>query len=239
MKNFHRYIDEAIALTLQYHKELNPKLWKSNNLDTEVAQKLLKIADLWSEFSKIPKHAIRDILLVGGNANFNYTSYSDIDLHILIDKSQYENCPTILADYLKLKKQLWGNTHNITIYGHDVELYAQDITEPTPSDQGVYSIMFNKWIRFPLQQEVNFNDPALMQKVEDYASQINSLIRSNADEEACNKLKTKFREMRSAGLKQAGEFSIENMVFKELRNLGYIGRLHDYLRSRQDKALSL
>jgi hypothetical protein len=99
--------------------------------------------------------------------------------------------------------------------------------------------MFNKWIRFPLQQEVNFNDPALMQKVEDYASQINSLIRSNADEEACNKLKTKFREMRSAGLKQAGEFSIENMVFKELRNLGYIGRLHDYLRSRQDKALSL
>ena len=92
MKTFHRYIDEAIALTLQYHKELNPKLWKSNILDTEVAQKLLKIADLWSEFSKIPKHAIRDILLVGGNANFNYTSYSDIDLHILIDKSQYENC---------------------------------------------------------------------------------------------------------------------------------------------------
>ena len=206
MKTFHRYIDEAIALTLQYHKELNPKLWKSNILDTEVAQKLFKL---------------------------------DIDLHILIDKSQYENCPTILADYLKLKKQLWSSTHNITIYGHDVELYAQDITEPTPSDQGVYSIMFNKWIRFPLQQEVNFNDPALMQKVEDYASQINSLIRSNADEEACNKLKTKFREMRSAGLKQAGEFSIENMVFKELRNLGYIGRLHDYLRSKQDKSLSL
>ena len=32
MKNFHRYIDEAIALTLQYHKELNPKLTKGDRV---------------------------------------------------------------------------------------------------------------------------------------------------------------------------------------------------------------
>ena len=45
--------------------------------------------------------------------------------------------------------------------------------------------------------------------------------------------------MRIAGLKQSGEFSIENIVFKELRNLGYIDHINDHITSNQDKDLSL
>jgi len=45
--------------------------------------------------------------------------------------------------------------------------------------------------------------------------------------------------MRTAGLKRAGEFSTENLVFKELRNQGYLDKMVNYMTSRQDKELSL
>jgi hypothetical protein len=45
--------------------------------------------------------------------------------------------------------------------------------------------------------------------------------------------------MRSAGLKKAGELSVENMVFKELRNLGYLDKMTEYVRSTQDQRLSM
>jgi hypothetical protein len=45
--------------------------------------------------------------------------------------------------------------------------------------------------------------------------------------------------MRSAGLKKSGEFSVENLVFKELRNLGYLDKINDYIKSSQDQRLSL
>jgi hypothetical protein len=45
--------------------------------------------------------------------------------------------------------------------------------------------------------------------------------------------------MRSSGLKKSGEVSIENMVFKELRNRGYLDKMNEYIKSTQDKRLSL
>jgi hypothetical protein len=45
--------------------------------------------------------------------------------------------------------------------------------------------------------------------------------------------------MRFAGLKKAGEFSVENLVFKELRNRGYLDKVNDYILSTQDENLSL
>jgi hypothetical protein len=68
---------------------------------------------------------------------------------------------------------------------------------------------------------------------------IDTLISTSAEDEAFETLKTKFREMRAAALKQGGEFSVENLVFKELRNLGYLDKVTEYLRSKQDQRLSL
>ena len=59
----------------------------------------------------IPKKAIKDVILTGGNVNYNYTRYSDIDLHLVIDKEMID-CPTVLDDYLQSKKQLWALTHD-------------------------------------------------------------------------------------------------------------------------------
>ena len=238
-KSLKEFLEESTQLTLQYHEELNKDLWENNKIKKEVRSKLLQIANVWSKFAKIPHDAIEDIILVGGNANFNYTPFSDIDLHILIDKTKIANCPEILDEYLKDKKQLWSHLHDIKIYDHDVEIYAQDITEQIPANQGSYSLIKDSWINEPSKQEVNLNDPEIFIKVKDFIQNIENLINSNAEDEAFDKLKKKFRSMRSAGLKKAGEFSVENLVFKELRNLGYFDKMNEYVRSKQDEKLSL
>ena len=71
-----------------YHEDLNVKFWDGLTLRTEVRDKLLEIGYIWAEFAKIPSNAIQDIILVGGNANYNYTEYSDLDLHLVVDKDE-------------------------------------------------------------------------------------------------------------------------------------------------------
>jgi DNA-binding Lrp family transcriptional regulator len=238
-KSLKEFLEETSQLTLQYHEQLNPNLWENNKLKEEVRNKLLQIADVWAKFAKIPSEAIEDVLVVGGNANFNYTPYSDIDLHILVDKSKIADCPEILDEYLKDKKQLWAHSHDIKIYSHDVEIYAQDISEQVPTNQGSYSLTQNQWLKEPKQEEVNLEDPEISLKVNEYIHKIESMISSKASDESFTKLKEKFRTMRSAGLKKAGEFSVENLVFKELRNRGYLDKVNDYILSTQDENLSL
>lgn len=239
MRSFKDHMLGEAAMTLQYHTELNPELWDHQTLKTEVKDKLIQIAKVWIDFSNIPNDAVEDLLIVGGNANFNYTPYSDIDLHILVDKTKIADCPEILDDYLKDKKYIWSQTHDIKIYGHDVEIYAQDIKEPTPFDQGCYSLLKDDWVSAPKQEKVDLESPELKLKVDTHVNKIEKLLSSNADDVSVQRLKDKIRDMRSAGLKKAGEFSLENLAFKELRNLGYFDRINDYIKTKQDEKLSL
>jgi len=226
--------------TLKYNDKLNTKFWKDDTLKSNVRLALIGIAKKWAEFSNIPSSSIKDIILVGGNANYNYTQYSDLDLHLLVDKKEIANCPDLLDDYLKDKKQLWSLTHDITIYGHDVELYAQDVSDSTPKNQGCYSIKNNKWITKPVKESVNLKDPLIKQKVKSFAERIDYLIDTKSDDvDSLNKIKTKLREMRSSSIRRGGEFALENLVFKELRNLGYIDKLSKYITQIQDQSLSL
>lgn len=238
-KTFKEHLEESIALTLQYHDELNPDLWENNKIKPDVRSKLLQIAKVWNDFAKIPNEAVEDVLIVGGNANFNYTPFSDIDLHILVDKKQIADCSEILDEYLKDKKQLWAHSHTIKIYNHDVEVYAQDISEQTPPNQGCYSLVSDSWINEPKKEEVNLEDPELVIKIDHMKQKIDDMISSKSSDESFKKLKEKFKNMRSAGLKKAGEYSVENLMFKELRNLGYLDRVNDYILSSENEKLSL
>jgi hypothetical protein len=226
--------------TLQYNDKLNTKFWRNEKLLGSVRSALMKIAKEWAEFANIPESSIKDIILVGGNANFNYTKYSDLDLHLLVDKSKIANCPDLLDDYLRDKKQLWSLTHDIKIYGHDVELYAQDISDPTPRNQGVFSLTKNTWVTKPVKEKVNLNDPLIKQKVASFIERIDSLIDTRSDDvEPLRKIKEKLREMRSSSIQRGGEFALENLVFKELRNLGYIDKINKHITKAKDQSLSL
>ena len=125
------------SLTLQYHSELNPKFWVNIFLKDEVRKQLLEISKEWLKFAEIPTSAVEDIVLTGGNANFNYTDDSDLDVHIILNPKKIPNCSD--EEYFKDKKLIWSLTHDIEIYDTEVEVYAQLGKVKIPDNQGVYS----------------------------------------------------------------------------------------------------
>jgi hypothetical protein len=227
-------------ITFNYHDELNSKLWNNFKLKSEVRIKLAMIGNSWADFANIPRKAIKDMIIVGGNANYNYTKYSDIDLHLVVSKAELPDCPDLIDDYLQDKKQLWAFTHDIKIYGHDVELYAEEEGLPRPSNQGVYSIKFGRWLVKPEKINPNIDKILLKKKTKDIMTKIDFFINGKSDDiEEMKRLKDKIKDMRSSAIRRGGEFSLENLVFKELRNNEYLKKFSDYIMSKKVKELSL
>lgn len=227
--------------SLEYHKELNNKIWDGNILKDEIRGKLLQIADAWRSFAKIPEDLVQDIIITGGNVNYNYTPQSDIDLHLIVDRNALNSDREFVDEYLQDKKILWTLTHpDIHIYGYPVELYAQDPDEHAHYGQGVYSVVKNTWLQAPEYLGLDFaSNDSLQNKVEFYKDMIDKLIDQQADSDTINSLKKKIRTMRGDSIAQSGEFAFGNLIFKDLRNQGYLDKINDYERSRMDKGLSL
>jgi hypothetical protein len=234
-------IPVAEDISLQYHNNLNPKLWDDGKLKSEVRGKLIQFAETWRDFAMIPKEMVQDIVITGGNANYNYTEQSDIDVHLVVDRDGFGIPRDFIDQFLQDKKILWTMTHpDIKIYGYPLEPYAQDPAEAIPMNQGQYSLMNDQWIQMPSNLNIDFtSNKVLNDKVEHYKHVIDRMIRSNASDAALKAIKTKITAARGPAIAKGGEFSLENLVFKELRNQGYIDKIDMYVKSEQDKALSL
>lgn len=202
-------------ISLQYHDELNPKLWNKDEfsgwkLKPQVRFKLLQFADTWADFARIPPYLIEDIIMIGGNANYNYTDKSDIDVHLIIDRNRLGGSRELIDEYLQDKKVLWTLTHNIKVLGYSIEPYAQDSHAQYPANQGVYSLKFNRWVQFPNKGKYDWqSDPALKKKVMFYVRLVDDMIKNKMGLDAFKDLKRKFYEMRSAAIAKGGEFSFE------------------------------
>lgn len=239
MKSFSSYLAE-LHIRLEYHDTLNPKLWTDGKLDPKVRQKLLQFGEAWRQYANIPADAVKDVIMIGGNCNYNYTSVSDIDVHLIVDKAKMGKGNPLLDDYLQDKKVMWTMTHDIKVYGYPLEPYAQDSEASYPANQGVFSLEHNEWINKPEHLGKDFaKDRHIIKKVKFYMNMIDHMIDNKVHTDHTAKLRRKLREMRGAGIQKAGEFSFENLVFKELRNHGYLDKMNDYERKEQDKKLSL
>ncbi len=218
---------------LKLNDELNPKIWDDQSqLKSQVRIKLLKIAKKFIQFLDMPQVTITDIQFTGSMANYNYSSYSDIDLHILI---QYpEDCDNSLKELAQSKKMLWNKEHDIQIYNHQVELYPQDINEPHTTS-GLYSVLKNEWIKVPVHREFQIDVDQILTKVRSW----NTIIDEADTVEAVNDIKNRIKKMRKSGLEEGGEYSIENLTFKVLRNWGSIEKLNAIKLDKTDKELSL
>jgi hypothetical protein len=249
MIEFSQFITERAKFdtTLMYHDKLNPLIWKNDKLRRDILNALLRIAHDWATFSRIPFEAIKDIIITGGNCNYNYTSFSDIDLHLVVDMKNIIKDPDILDDWLYDKKVLWAKYHpNIRIKGYPVELYAQDEKQDVKKGQGVYSLVKDDWISIPQHQNAQdiYNDKNLIRKIKYYAKQIDSFANEHTfpTKETINqakKLKNKFHAMRSSGIQKAGEFAHENLIYKALRNMNYLDKLSQFINNAQDRDYSI
>ena len=227
-------------ISLEYHSDLNPKLWDGARLKPDVRAALLKFGESWSQFAKIPSGIILDVIMTGGNANYNYTPKSDIDVHVVIDRNALGANREFVDEYLQDKKVLWTLTHDIKIMGYSLEPYAQDNADQYPANQGVYSLKNDRWIQFPNKGNYDFqSDPGLKRKVMFYKKMIDQIISEKMPMASVKELKSKLRNMRAASIAAGGEFSFENLVFKELRNRGYLDKLNKYEQKLKDMELSL
>jgi hypothetical protein len=214
------------------NRRLNPKIWDGDTLDPTVAAKLKEIAAAFEEFIGIDLDVV-DYTITGSNANYTWTSHSDLDLHLIIAGEVDEGA----RELFNAKKALWGEQHNITIKGLPVECYVQGQEEEHHST-GVYSIANDQWLVEPKKIKPEVDDSAVEAKKDSLIHDIETALLSK-DLNKLRAVKEKITNMRKAGLERAGEWSVENLVFKILRNLGLIDEITDKIRELEDQELSL
>lgn len=241
MNSFQKILD-----SFSIKETLNPKIWENPSepknaiMVPKVRRALLKIADEFIDYLGEDVF-VEDIVLTGSLANFNWSEFSDFDLHVHVDLQQYEGEAELYKELYNLKKQLFNEKHDIKIYGYDVELYAQD-TEEVHYSSGVFSIMNNDWINKPVKFRNEVDREILKNKIKSWTDKIDSAIESESDKDESkilDNLKEKLKKYRQSGLEKDGELSYENLVFKFLRRSGHIQKLFDTINKSVDKKLSI
>jgi hypothetical protein len=223
-------------------------LEETSSLKDEIRDKLLQITNEFLNYLGID-FFIYDVHLTGSLANYNWSTYSDLDIHIIVDLDEFSNGKEktttyneIVKEFFELKKKLWSSTNDIKIKGHDVELYVQDIDDKGVST-GVYSILNNEWVVTPEKTQSNVDETKILQKSEEYGKLIDDLInRAKNGEDVVKEidvLKEKIKKFRQSGLEKGGEYSYENLTFKLLRRNGYIDKLFKTKTYVRSKKLSL
>ena len=223
-----------VNTAVNFHKKLNPVLWKNFEMKPKIRNHLLMIAETFIKFLEIPIKPI-DITISGSNAGLTYTKYSDIDLHVLYDINI--NDKKIYRNLFDSKKSLFNLQHNINVKGYSVELYVQ-LTSDVHTSAGVFSILHDKWITKPKPIKASINDDAVRSKARYFIKSIARAIK-NDDIDKINSLWEKIKNYRKSGLEKNGELGTENVVFKLLRNTGKIEKIIDFKTKNIDKMLSL
>ena len=206
----------------------------------KVREGLLKIAEEFIDYLG-DDIFVDDVVLTGSLSNFNWSEYSDFDLHILIDLQQFEKDGPLYKELFDLKKFIFNERHDIKIYGYDVELYAQD-TEEVHTSSGVYSVMNDEWIDVPKKLKFEVDKKVLENKIKCWTDKIDKATETASiddDVDVLENLRKKIKEYRKSGLEKEGELSYENLVFKFLRRSGYIQKLFDSTQKAVDKQLSI
>lgn len=241
MNNFQKILN-----SFSVQETLNPKVWENPEnpqkakMIPKVKKALMRIAEEFIDYLGDDVF-VEDIVLTGSLANFNWSEFSDFDLHIIVDFEQYEDESDLYKELYNLKKQVFNDKHNIKIFGYDVELYAQDSEEPHFAT-GVYSVMNDEWVTKPKKVDIEIDRNVLEKKIKNWTEKIDKVVDSEQSEDdvkLIDSIKEKLKEYRKSGLEKEGELSYENLVFKFLRRSGHIEKLFDISNKAVDKELSI
>ena len=253
MNNINEIESKDISLSsFRIKKELNPKFWPNGKLNSRVRLRLMDIADDFIQDLSVDWVKPKDVIFTGSIANYNWSRYSDIDLHILIDfKKVYPKNSDFVDDYFKSKKENWlANHEELKIFGFPIEISVEDSNDDNPSS-GRYSLYKNKWIVKPNDfQDAIINQEYVKKTAAKYMTQIDNIehnLKSETDKHKCEKYSNrvykifdKLKTMRSEGLESdKKEMSSGNIIYKIIRRAGYIDKIWDIYNSSYDKANSI
>jgi predicted nucleotidyltransferase len=227
-----------------YNDDLCPDIWDKTesgySLKNDVQETLSNIAyDFIDEYVKREgiELTILDILLVGSAANYNWTEYSDLDLHILVNYSELGIGEEYSKILMFLVKDKWNKNFSIEVKGHPVEIYAQDSGEKLESE-AIFSVKNKKWVEEPEIQNPKFDKQFIKKNHAKWAKKIKEAIAS-CDDKKISDVKEELHEFRKKGLAKSGEFSGENIVFKILRSQGMLDKMKEKSVEAYDQEMTL
>jgi len=207
----------------------------------EIKKRLMVVTEEFMNFIDID-FFVHDIILTGSLANYNWSKFSDVDLHILIDYNETEYNLDLLKKFFDSKRSLWNKQHEILIKGFDCEIYVQDVNEKHLAS-GIYSVLNDEWVVTPERTIQSIDKELIIKKsevFEDLIDGIKSSFEKGDDvSEDISKVKKKLKSFRQCGLDKGGEYSYENLAFKLLRRNGYIGELLRIQTKLTDRKLSI
>lgn len=218
---------------------LAPKIWDDENtLNSRVRLRLLDIADDFWEFVNLSWVKPSGIIITGSICNFNWSEFSDIDLHLIVDFKEIDDKTEFVRDYLDSKKNDWNTTHSeLKIYDFPIELYVQDVNDELDAS-GVYDIEENKWVVKPSENSIKpiglnkfgIKDKAaeIMTIIDDMYNALHSTDDSHDIEvigDDAKYLWKKVKDMRKKSLSRNGESGSGNIVYKYMRRVGYLDKL--------------
>ena len=236
--------------SFEIQNELNPKFWINNKLNSRIRLKLLDLADEFIDTLAVDWVKPEDIVLTGSIANYNWSKYSDVDVHILIDYKKVWKKTEFVQDYFDSKKELWTQEHgDLKIYGFPVEMYVEDTNADNPSS-GVYSLNENKWIKEPNDfQDAELNENYIkrisakimtaIDNIEDKIKEEKDNHKLETSSEKLKKLFDKLHKQRQESLGKHGEMSTYNIIWKVLRRSGYLDKIWDIINNVYNKVNSI
>jgi|14BtaG_2_1085337.scaffolds.fasta_scaffold01024_5 predicted nucleotidyltransferase len=229
------------------HNALSPDIWETpEQVKLKVKLKLKRIANAFLRDHNIDPDAVEDIYFTGSLAGFNYHPDSDIDLHIVVDFSKVSQDLDMVRDLFNSRRLVWNERHNITIFGHEVEIFIEDVNEVyDDEDRPVYSLEKDQWVNTPKRLDRDFDYDSAMKKAGMISHQI-GLVQELMHQEKFVEAKRqatrifgRLKRMRKAGLQREGAYSPENIAFKILRKRGEIDLLGDLKSASFDRMMSL
>jgi DNA-binding Lrp family transcriptional regulator len=238
-------IPKEVLDSFQLKPSLNPEFWDREELRSDIRDQLMLIAQDFFDGLNSPENlVIKDVIFTGSLANYNWSKFSDVDMHVIVDFETIEAKEEFVKQLFDSYKNLWNKNHDITIKGYDVELYLQDIKE-TLSANAVYSVKRNKWILKPEKEKLKINRNIIKKKALSFFDKLKDVKKAYAEgdyQKALDKsqeLKDKIKKYRKSGLESGGEFSLENLVFKVLRRTPYMEVLNDINSKSYDQIMSI
>jgi hypothetical protein len=107
---------------------------------------------------------INDIILLGSNANYNYTKDSDLDIHIILDNEDLD--PKLAESLYGAYRSLFNKKYKISIYDIPTEIYVE-LPDTNRVSNGIYSVKHSKWLAEPVMTDIPEID---MDKFEEHIS---------------------------------------------------------------------
>lgn len=238
-------LEEDYDLSVFQMKDtLCPDIFDENEkMIPEVRKNLLKIGEDFYKYLAVEWVKYEDIILTGSLANYNWSTSSDLDLHVVLPFNEITKNKDLADNYAYAQKELWNDRHDINIKNFPVELYAQDSDGELVAG-GIYSVLYDKWIKKPERITLRLDEAMIQKLINFFQEKIDGLYKkytmgsTDGLLDEIDAIKKAIADMRQKGLKEKGEFSSGNIAFKSLRRMGLLDKLGDMKADTYDKDLS-